>query len=202
MSNIIIESRNEMDSIVLTYNSDSEVIRDYCENNSQVAANTFVRTHQKFVFSTAMRYLKNREDAEDASQEVFIKALRNLKNFRGDSNIKTWLYRITSNLCSNILRKQKLRNMFSYGDDREDFYDIADGNISAQKKLEIEEFENKFLNSLNELPKKQRETFALRYFEEMTYEEISGVLGTSVGGLKANYFQAVKKLSKYLKDDV
>jgi len=191
-----------MDSIVLTYNSDSEVIRDYCENNSQVAANTFVRTHQKFVFSTAMRYLKNREDAEDASQEVFIKALRNLKNFRGDSNIKTWLYRITSNLCSNILRKQKLRNMFSYGDDREDFYDIADGNISAQKKLEIEEFENKFLNSLNELPKKQRETFALRYFEEMTYEEISGVLGTSVGGLKANYFQAVKKLSKYLKDDV
>jgi len=167
-----------------------------------VAANTFVRTHQKFVFSTAMRYLKNREDAEDASQEVFIKALRNLKNFRGDSNIKTWLYRITSNLCSNILRKQKLRNMFSYGDDREDFYDIADGNISAQKKLEIEEFENKFLNSLNELPKKQRETFALRYFEEMTYEEISGVLGTSVGGLKANYFQAVKKLSKYLKDDV
>jgi len=191
-----------MESLVLTYSSDTEIIKDYCDNGSQRAANAFVRNHQKFVYSTALRFLKNREDAEDASQEVFIKALKNLKNFRGDSNVKTWLYRITSNVCTNVLRKIKLGKIFSYGNDTEEFYDIATNDISAQKKIENKEFEEKFLNALDKLPKKQRETFALRYYEEMTYEEISKVLGTSTGGLKANYFQAIKKLSAYLKDDI
>jgi RNA polymerase sigma-70 factor (ECF subfamily) len=78
--------------------------------------------------------------------------------------------------------------------------EFPDNNPLPDKHLETREFEEKFIIALGKLPEKQRETFALRYFEDLTYEEISEMLGTSTGGLKANYFQAVQKLTKYLKN--
>ncbi|MCS6807826.1 MAG: sigma-70 family RNA polymerase sigma factor, partial [Bacteroidota bacterium] len=80
-------------------------LRQTNESNS-AAANEFVRTYQKFVYATALRYLKSSDDAYDAAQEVFIKALNNIKNFRGDSSVTTWLYRITINVCAGIKRKE------------------------------------------------------------------------------------------------
>jgi RNA polymerase sigma-70 factor (ECF subfamily) len=190
-----------MGSLLLTIENDSELIEEYLESKSEIAANTFVRKYQKFVFATAFRYLKNNNDAEDATQEAFIKALGNLHKFRKESSLNTWLYRIVSNISKNMLRKRKVMSIFSYKDETEEFYDIASSEPNPEKQFENKEFEAKFLKALDSLPAKQRETFALRYYEELPYEEISKMLGTSVGGLKANYFQAVKKLGKLLKGE-
>ena len=186
-------------SIVLTLDSDQEIITEYVASGSQRAATAFVRKYQKFVYSTALRYLKSFEDADDVAQEVFIKALNNIESFRFNSSLKTWLYRITINICSNYRRKKTIYSLFSHYDKQEILEDFTD-NLTPDKSLENKEFERQFLDILSNLPKKQRETFALRYFDNLSYEEISKMLGTTVGGLKANYFQAVKKLAEHFKN--
>jgi len=190
-----------MNVINLIYETDAEIISAYKETGSNIAANAFVRKYQSFVFATAMRYVQNRMDADDISQEVFIKALSGLKTFRNESSIKTWLYIITSNYCKNHLRKKRWLSFFSPGSEEVEFI-LPDSNVLQDQKLQNEEFNKKFLLELSKLPEKQRETFALRYFDEFSYEEISNILGTSVGGLKANYFHAIQKLSKVLKKEL
>ncbi len=182
----------------LTYSDDIELINEYCLTGNQKAATAFVRKYQSFVYSVAYRWLHNHEDSQDAAQEVFIKAFNNIQNFKKKSSLKTWLYRITVNVCSNMLRKKKLLSFFGK-DDLNEHLNIPDHSISPDEEFENKEFQEKFLKILSKLPEKQRETFALRYFDEMSYEEISELLGTSIGGLKANYFQAVKKIAKMLK---
>jgi RNA polymerase sigma-70 factor, ECF subfamily len=185
-------------SLVLTQNQDWEIIRDYCETKSERSAVAFVRKHEKFVYSTAMRYLQDYDEANDATQEVFLKALGKLDKFRQDSSLKTWLYRITVNICINIQRKKKIRSIFK-GGGYDDYLDYSSNDPNPLQKLESKELTLIFFKALGKLPPKQRETFALRYFDNMSYEEISNLVGTSVGGLKANYFQALKKLAAYLK---
>jgi RNA polymerase sigma-70 factor, ECF subfamily len=186
----------------LLLENDKDIVREYKEGNSEIAATAFVRKHQKFVFATALRYVQNYDDADDASQEVFIKALKNLYKFRGESSLKTWLYRITVNVCSNMIRKRKVLQFLSFEKDEENYYEMPSDDISPYQRIIDQEYEEKFLKSMNKLPEKQRETFALRYFEELTYEEISKLLGTTVGGLKANYYQAVRKMTDSLKAEV
>jgi RNA polymerase sigma-70 factor (ECF subfamily) len=101
------------------------------------------------------------------------------------------------NVATNMLRKNKIKKIF-VKEPVEEFDDLLPDILSPDSVLEADELEKKFLATLTQLPEKQRETFALRYFEELSYDEISKMLGTSVGGLKANYFQAVQKLSKLL----
>ena len=187
-----------MNTMAYTVKEDLEIVKRIVESGSRKAANEFVRNYRTFVYSTAMRYLKNDEDAEDAAQEIFIKALNNLKGFKGNSNIKTWLYRITANHCSNVLRKRKIMSIFTRMD-RDDFPEVKSNAPGPDTQYEGKELRQRFLTALEKLPKKQRETFALRYFDELSYDEISAMLGTSIGGLKANYYQAVKKLAVYLK---
>ena len=188
-----------MSTIALAPVSDNDIIREYCSGNVEQAATAFVRKHQNFVYATALRFLQSYEDADDASQEVFIKALHNLNKFRGDSSVKTWLYRITMNVCTNMNRKKKFLSFFKHNEIEEEFYNIESKDIKPDESVESKEFEQKFLKELAKLPPKQRETFSLRYFDELSYEEISKIVGTSIGGLKANYFQAVKKLAQVLK---
>lgn len=170
-------------------------LRQTTESNS-AAANEFVRKYQKFVYTTALRYLKNSDDAYDAAQEVFIKALKSIHGFRGESSLSTWLYRITMNVCSAMKRKEKLRTFVGLENLAER---VSDRHFTPDKQAENNEFEQKLFAILEELPEKQRETFVMRYFDELSYEEISQILGTSVGGLKANYFQATKKIAQMLK---
>jgi len=186
-------------AIALTYENDSHIINDYCTNKSEQAATAFVRKYQSFVYSIAIRYLQSELDAEDIAQEVFIKALNNLYKFRGDSSLKTWLYRITMNMCVNYKRKKKIISFFKH-DEIEDVFVLKSNDRNPEEKFLDSEFENKFFKALNQLPEKQRETFSLRYFDQLSYEEISVMLGTTVGGLKANYFQAVKKLAVLMKE--
>ena len=189
-------------ALTLAIELDTDIVREYTGGNREQAATVFVRKYQNFVFSTALRFLKSYDDADDAAQEIFIKALKSMEKFRGDSSLKTWLYRITMNVCTNMSHKKKIFGFFGSKDSEDsEFNNVVDDSPMPDRKIESEEFEEKFLKALSKLPEKQRETFALRYFDEMPYEEISAVLGTSVGGLKANYFQAVKKLAEFIKKE-
>ncbi|MES2764677.1 MAG: RNA polymerase sigma factor [Bacteroidota bacterium] len=186
-----------MSASIITLNTDQILIQEYVSGDRERAATEFVRRHQQFVYSVAYRYLRSQDDADDAAQETFIRALKNLHKFRGESSLNTWLYRITMNVCTNIQRKKRVRDFFGLDDVAET---IASDEATPAQIYEDSDFEKRFKVLLNELPEKQRETFALRYFDELSYEEISKILGTSVGGLKANYFQAVKKLAVLLKN--
>lgn len=183
----------------LSLDIDFELVKEYTSSGSSRAANELIRKYRKFVYATALRFIEDYDDAEDIAQDVFIKALDSLSKFEGRSSLKTWLYKITVNISLNYKRRKKLRNIFSFGTNDDESNFMSD-EILPDRNLESKEFEKNFLNVLAQLPEKQRETFALRYFDELSYEEISELLGTSIGGLKANYHQAVKKISKLLQN--
>lgn len=157
-----------------------------------------IRKYRQFIYAVVYRYVGNYDDTQDISQEVFIKALDSLHRFKQNSSLKSWLYRIATNTAITYQRKAKIKNLF-VRDDSNVFDNLTDTDeISSREQLDHNVFDKDLQAALLQLPQKQRETFALRFFENMPYKEISDMLNTSVGGLKANYFQAVKKLAKYL----
>lgn len=185
------------------YIEDDVIIREYVDNKSNRAANAFVRKYQAFVYHTAYRYLNNYEDADEISQEVFIKALYNLHKFNNKSSVKTWLYTITKNLCYTFKLKNKFLNIFvrSKKDQIDIFDNLSNNNFTnnihtPDNLLEYKELDDKFEEVLKSLPEKQKETFALRYFDNLSYKEISELLKITEGGAKSNYFQATKKIAK------
>ncbi len=176
---------------------DKALIDEYVRGDRDAAATRFVRQYQRFVYSLALRQLSNSyDDADDAAQEVFIRALKGLSSFKGDSTIQTWLYRITINVCHTMRKRRRSLSLFS-GDDESD-PELPSTDATPERVLLNKDFQQQFDKILQQLPDKQRETFYLRYFDELSYEEISEMLGTSIGGLKANYFQAVQKLAKLI----
>lgn len=180
---------------------DSLYIQEYIKNKSESAAKFLVSKYQKFVYLTILRIVENSEEAKDISQEVFLKALDSLPKFRGESSLRTWLYRIAVNMATNTLRKRKFKTFFSISQNSV-FEHIPAENPNPEEHFSNAELEKKFMAAISKLPTKQRETFALRYFEEMPYAEISEILGVSVGALKANYFHAVRKLAEELQSFV
>lgn len=175
------------------------VVKDYLSGNRDKAANIIMNTYRNFVYTTTLRYLNDHYEADDATQEIFIKIFKNINKFKFKSSLKTWVYQIARNHCYSELRKNKNYQFTSTGNMEDNEIDKWFKNTETPlSKVESEEFFDAFHTALNKLPEKQRETFALRYFEELTYEEISNILDTSVGGLKANYYHAVKKLSQLI----
>lgn len=140
----------------------------------------------------------NHEDANDLLQNTFLKAWLNIDYFRGEAKLSTWLYKIAVNECITFLNKQRTMNNVSI-DDADDFLlerlkgdDYFDGD-AAQMKLQA---------AVLTLPEKQRLVFNMKYFDEMKYDDMSEVLGTSVGALKASYHHAVKKVEEFLTKDI
>lgn len=176
---------------------DLSLINSYKTSKSNKIANDIVNTYKKFVFATALRFVNDYDDADDITQEVFIKVLTSLHKFENKSSFKTWIYRITSNISINFLRKKKIRNFFSLNNSVSE-QDFISSDLTPEERLDKKELDSIFRKAIASLPEKQRETFALRYFDDLTYEEISQMIGTSVGGLKANYHQAVKKITSYI----
>lgn len=134
------------------------------------------------------------DDANDILQDVFIKAWLNLENFRGDAKLTTWLYRIAINESITFINKKKIQNNISIDDDDSFLLNTLEGDEyfdgnEAQKLLQ---------EAVLTLPEKQRLVFQMKYFDEMKYEDMSDILGTSVGALKASYHHAVKKIEKFL----
>lgn len=153
-----------------------------------------IETYQKPVYKVIRRMVLIHEDADDLTQNTFIKAYRALDKFEGNSSLFTWLYRIATNESLTFLEKKKKRFFFSLDDHQEKLEAYVDQSPS----LSGEEIERKLQKSLLKLPDKQRLVFHLKYEEELSYEEMSQITGTSVGALKASYHHAVKKIEQAL----
>lgn len=134
------------------------------------------------------------DDANDILQDVFIKAWMNLENFRGEAKLTTWLYRIAINESITFLNKKRSQNTTSL--DVEDSFLM--GTLEGDPYFDGDEAQKLLQKAILTLPEKQRLVFQMKYSEEMKYEEISDILGTSVGALKASYHHAVKKIEKFL----
>lgn len=160
--------------------------------------NLLVERHRERIYLLIWRMVRNREDALDLSQEVFVKAYRKLKSFRHESNFYTWLYRIAVNLALNFARREKFRSFLSLSNlSRE----LVSGS-SPLEDMERDQLSSRIDRAIIELPEKQRMVFILRHYEEMSVKEVADLLGKSEGTVKANYFQAVKKLQRSLKSYV
>lgn len=174
-------------------------ILEACRRGDRTAFNTLVRLHQDRVYRVVRRMIPDADDAWDVSQEVFIRAYEKVAEFRGDAQVSTWLYRIAVNLSLNHIRRSKLRRFLRIDDGQ---HTLQDDTPSASADIERAELRKLVAQAIETLPKKQKAVFVLRYHEELPYERIAAVLGTSVGGLKANYHHAVRKIEAYVKKNL
>lgn len=143
------------------------------------------------------RIILDHDDANDVVQDTFIKVWKNLDSFRGDSSLFSWVYRIATNESLNFLRKKK--RMSTVPIEKVEYLLID--KLETDNLIDGDEIEIKLQRSLLNLPEKQRLVFNMRYFDELKYKEISEILGTSVGGLKASYHHAIKKIEENLSLD-
>jgi len=180
---------------VMTPRSETDIV-EASRSGDRSAFNQLVRQHQERIYWVIRRMIRDHDEALDLTQDVFIRAYEKLDNFRGDAQIFTWLYRIAVNLSLNHIRKARLRSFFSLTD-REEM--IPDDDANTNEDIERRELRQLIARAVDTLPEKQRAVFVLRYFEELPYEEISTILETSAGGLKANYHHAVRKVERYVK---
>ncbi|MBO5251270.1 MAG: RNA polymerase sigma factor [Bacteroidaceae bacterium] len=155
-----------------------------------------VHEYQEQLYWQIRRMVISHDDTNDLLQNTFVKAWLNIDYFRGEAKLSTWLYRIALNECLTFLNRQRANNQLS----------IDEANIELINKIETDPYfdgdktQKVFLKAIHQLPEKQQMVFNLKYFKEMKYEEISEILGTSVGALKASYHHAVKKIEAFLEE--
>ena len=159
--------------------------------------NLMLQNYQERVYWHVRKMVIVPEDADDITQNTFVKAWNNLEKFRGESGLFTWLYRIATNECLNFLKKKNRWKMLSMSN----YSDFLEDQLTNSDMISGEEIEMKLQKALLKLPDKQRLVFNLKYFDEMKFEEIAEVTQTSVGALKASYHHAVKKIENILNDD-
>ena len=179
----------------MTNSNDLELVELFQKGN-ETSFNELVRRYQEKVYWIAYRFVNDHDQADDIAQDVFVKIYSALKYFRGESGFYTWLYRITVNVALNAIRKQRLGDFIRI----DEFFETADDE-SDQPDIQFEKGEQQKLieEAIERLPEKQKAVFILRYHEELSYEEISLILKTSIGGLKANYFHAIKKIGEHVR---
>jgi RNA polymerase sigma-70 factor (ECF subfamily) len=158
---------------------------------------TLMDLYKEPIYWHIRRLVGSHEDAEDILQETFIKVYRHAGSFRGDSKIFTWLYRISTNECSSHLMKSKNALKRSSPVNGE-----ISGNLSGNDMEGSRVILFKFQQAIQQLPRKQKIVFNLRYYDEISYEEIAKITGSSVNTLKTNYHLASEKIKKYLIDHV
>lgn len=168
-----------------------------CVSGRPGAFDLIVERHRRPVYQLCYRFVGNHEDASDLTQDVFLRAYRGLGAFRGGSSLATWLYRIGVNLCLNRVGR-KTSPMESL-DERQHIDTRAE---SASDRVLREERGIQVRKAIAALPPKQRATLVLRMYHELSHEEIAGVLGSSVGAVKANFFHALGNLRKQLREEV
>ncbi len=169
-------------------------------NQPQKRAKAFssvVRSYQERLYWHIRKMVLSHEDANDVLQNTFMKAWNGLDGFRGDSQISTWLYRIATNETLTFLTNKRLK-MVSGMDEVED---LMLRNLQSDTYFNGNEVEFKLQKAILTLPEKQRLVFNMKYFEDITYEEMEAILGTTTGALKASYHHAVKKIEKYLQEE-
>jgi len=175
--------------------TDTELLIQFREPATKEKAFTaIIKKYQEKLYWHVRRMVVEHEDANDVLQNVFIRVWNGLENFREDSQLYTWLYRIATNECLTFLDQQKKKSTVPLGD-------VESGlsnKIKADSNFDANKLEWKLQLAIQQLPEKQRAVFSLRYYDEMPYEEMSRVLETSEGALKASYHHAVKKIEDYI----
>lgn len=158
-----------------------------------------LKKYQQRIYWHIRKMVIDHDDADDVTQETFIKVWTALPNFRGDSKLFTWIYRIATNECLNFLEKKKRKHNVSINGEEEEF---LTRNLQSSSYIDGTEIQMKLQQAILTLPEKQRLVFNMKYFDDVTYEEMSEILETSVGALKSSYHFAVKKLETYFAQQV
>lgn len=151
--------------------------------------------YQERLYWHIRRMVREHEDANDVIQDCFIKVYRNIHLFEGKSQLYTWLYRIATNEALTFLKKEQRQSAVSIGNGEGGLA----GQLHADAYFDGDEAQRRLQRALEELPEKQRLVFNMRYFDELSYKDISSILDTSVGALKASYHHAVKKIEAFFK---
>lgn len=188
----------------MTREEEKEIIGRVLAGNTE-AFEQLVLEHQKNVYNLALRMVSNPDDAFDMSQEAFLRAFNSLGSFRGDSKFSVWLYRLTSNVCLDFLRKSKRRKAGSLtymnSENEEQELDIIDERFSPETELEKKELRESVRAGLESLPDDFRTILVLREINGLSYDEISDVTGLEQGTVKSRLFRARKRLCALLSDD-
>jgi len=162
-----------------------------CLRGEREGFDRLVERYQRDVYRLCYRYVNNHDDASDMAQEVFIKAYKALRRFRGESAFSTWLYRIAVNTCLNFraVRRPRIEELPET---------LADTRAGAADRVEYDEQAQRVREAVSRLPNKQRATLILKIYHDLTHEEVASVLGASVGTVKANLFHALANLRRML----
>jgi len=158
------------------------------------AFTSIVKKYQEKLYWHIRRLVITHDDANDVLQNLFIKVWNGLENFREDSKLYTWLYKIATNECLTFLDKQKRKSATDFTEVEE----VLSNKIKAEANFNANQLEWKLQLAIQQLPEKQRTVFTLRYYDEIPYEEMSHILDTSEGALKASYHHAAKKIEDYI----
>ncbi len=176
--------------------TNAELISSF-KKGDESAFSQIVLNYQNRLLQAATIVLGSEDEAMDMVQETFVKAYFNLKSFRGDSSLYTWLYRILYNLCISFLRRKKIISFLSF-ENREESGDFVSQSPDPEEEFERKEILADVKNAVNKLPVKQRMIFAMKQFEDLKHTEIAEIMGITEGAVKSSYFHAVKKLREIL----
>jgi RNA polymerase sigma factor (sigma-70 family) len=177
---------------------DKEILEKFAHSESRnMAFNQLVRKYQQKIYWHIRKMVIDHEDADDLTQEVFLKVWKNLANFRQDSQLYTWIYRIATNECLTFLSSKRYKFFLPLNDVTAELTE----KLESSSDISGDEVQLKLQKAILRLPEKQRLVFNMKYFDDLKYDEISEILGTSVGALKASYHLAVKKIEEFLKND-
>jgi RNA polymerase sigma factor (sigma-70 family) len=175
--------------------TDEELLEKFIDPSTKhYAFNLLVRQYQQRIYWHIRRILLDHDDTNDVTQNVFIKVWHNLEKFRGESQLFTWIYKIATNEALGFLRQKKRRFFISF-DSVE--YQMAD-KLASDPLFSGDKIQLKLQQAVAKLPTQQKLIFNMKYFEGLKYEQISEILGLTVGALKASYHHAVKKVSRYV----
>ncbi|HET6955447.1 MAG TPA: sigma-70 family RNA polymerase sigma factor [Vicinamibacterales bacterium] len=167
-----------------------------CRAGRPGAFDLIVERHRRAVYLLCYRFVGSHEDASDLSQDVFLRAFRGLRSFRGQSTLATWLYRIGVNVCLNRVSAKDTLRRLTTPIEAQQFVDVR-AELPSDLMLRNER-NARVRAAIARLPRKQRATLILRTYHEMSHQEIADVLGSSVGAVKANFFHALGSLKKLL----
>jgi len=178
--------------------AEETLVKDLKTKSTQSQAfEVLVDMYKERLYWQIRNIVLNHDDADDVLQNTFIKVFKNIDSFKGESQLFSWMYRIATNEALSFIKK----NAKKQGVTDIDYQEKIISNLQADVYFEGDEIQLKLQQAIATLPEKQKLVFNMKYFQELKYEEISDILDTSVGGLKASYHLAVKKLERFLKAD-
>lgn len=166
-------------------------------NSKEKGFNLLINKYQERLYWNIRRIVISHEDTDDVLQNTFVKIWKGLDNFRAESSLYTWLYRISVNESLQHIKQNKKHSILWKDDSKE----ILLEKLESDMYFDGDEVEKQLQKAIIQLPKKQRLVFNMKYYEDLKYDDISTILGTSVGALKASYHLAVKKIENFIKQD-